>query len=100
LELTGQEMLDTGIQYVSTSKSGTKSVDASYYAMVCDRFGVKLNLMAGRKEAQVDEMLAALVNRAPWAVVGYSKELETAWNKDRSEFIESVLRRMAGGAPG
>jgi hypothetical protein len=40
------------------------------------------------------------VSRSPWAVIGYSRELETAWNKDRTGFIETVLRRKAGGATG
>jgi hypothetical protein len=84
-------------KHVTTHRSYGIAVSKTYAAMVCDKFGVKLTLVAGNKEAKVDEMLSALVTRAPWAVIGYSNELETAWSQNRAGFIETVQRRKAGG---
>lgn len=80
-------------KHVTTHRSYGVAVSKTYTAMVCDRFGVKLNLVAGNKEAAVDEMLSALVSRAPWAQIGYAPELEAAWNKDRNGFIQDVMNR-------
>jgi len=64
------------------------------------------------KEKAVNEMLGDLAARVPWALFGFSKELETAWTKNPASVIASVDARYqqiktqpasaaaAAGAPG
>ena len=51
---------------------------------------------AGRKEEAADEMLAGIYTRAPWALIGYSNDLQKAWKKDRPGMIAEVDRRKSG----
>lgn len=60
-------------------------------ALVYDRHG-HLTTING-KEAQIDDTLRGIAQRMPWIMVGYSKEAETAWNKDRVGFIRAVDQR-------
>lgn len=60
-------------------------------ALVYDRHGHLMTVMG--KEAQIDETLRGIAQRMPWIMVGYSKEIETAWNKDRAGFIKAVDQR-------
>src|SRR5262249_10084492 len=46
--------------------------------------------MPGKK---ADEFLVTLASRAPWAVVGYSKELDQLWEKNRPGFIQGIEER-------
>ena len=54
-----------------------------------------MQVVGGRKEQPTDEMLRAIAGRAPWAVMGYSNELDQAWKKDRAGFLAAVDRRKA-----
>jgi uncharacterized protein DUF6709 len=45
------------------------------------------------KEKRVDEILAFSEQRAPWAVLGYSDELSTMFNKKTDEFAGAVEQR-------
>jgi len=45
------------------------------------------------KQEQVDGLLAAIAERAPWVVCGFSSELERGWKKDRKGFIAAVEQR-------
>jgi len=45
------------------------------------------------KEKAVNEMLGDLAARVPWALFGFSKELETAWTKNPASVIASVDSR-------
>ena len=45
------------------------------------------------KEKRVDEILAFSEQRAPWAVLGYSDELSTIFNKKQDEFVAAVEQR-------
>ena len=38
-------------------------------------------------------MLDRVAARAPWAIIGYSKELESAWKHQRQTMVEDVLAR-------
>lgn len=80
-------------KHVQTHRSYGIVVSRIYTAMVFDRFGVQLNLVAGNKEAPVDEMLQAILARAPWAVTGYSKETLNVWKKHRADFLSAVEKR-------
>lgn len=60
------------------------------------------------KEKAVNEMLADLTARVPWAIFGFTQDLEKAWRKDPAGVIAAVDSRyqqqnnksMAAGAPG
>lgn len=69
-------------------------------AMVQDRYGETLKCVAGRKEEAADEMLAGIYTRAPWALIGYSNDLQKAWKKDRPGMIAEVDRRKSGQSNG
>jgi hypothetical protein len=45
------------------------------------------------KEKAVNEMLADLAARVPWALFGFTKELEKAWQKDPAGVIAAVDSR-------
>jgi len=60
------------------------------------------------KQKVVDEMLADMASRVPWAIFGFSQDLEKAWRKDPAGVIASVDARYqrfnnksaAAAAPG
>ncbi|MGC2745390.1 MAG: DUF6709 family protein [Candidatus Angelobacter sp.] len=60
------------------------------------------------KEKAVNEMVADLTARVPWALFGFTQDLENAWRKDPADVIAAVDSRyqqqnnksMAAGAPG
>jgi hypothetical protein len=66
----------------------------THAARFYDRHG---NLMGvqGRNSQAADEMLQAVYERAPWAIAGYSNELQQAWNKERQQMIAAVDQRKA-----
>ncbi len=64
-------------------------------AMVWDRSGARIQIAAGSKEQRADEMLQAILQRAPWAVAGYSDDLLRAWNQDRPNFLAAVDQRKS-----
>lgn len=74
-------------------------VGQSFTAEIRDRHGVALSIFG--TEEQVNQLLNAAAQRAPWAIVGFSAELEQAWKKNRGALLASVEQRRAmvnGGA--
>ncbi len=69
------------------------TVSRTFSAMVCDRSGARMQVTVGGKEPPADEMLKAILERAPWAVVGYSDDLNRAWNTNRPAFLAAVDQR-------
>lgn len=63
----------------------------SYSLHIFDRFGVQSTFTSS--EANVDELLAAISERSPRAVIGHSTEREQQWNEDRVTFIAEVTGR-------
>jgi hypothetical protein len=45
------------------------------------------------KEKAVNEMLGDLAARVPWALFGFTKDLEKAWQKDPAGVIAAVDAR-------
>ncbi len=60
----------------------------SYESVLWQRCG-SMHSVTGSQE-MVASMLEALAARAPWVVIGYSKVLENAWDKDRRGFLAAV----------
>ncbi len=71
------------------------TVARSYSAMVCDRSGTRIQVNAGSKEQLADEMLKAILERTPWAIAGYTDDLQRAWNQDRPAFLAAIDKRKA-----
>lgn len=51
------------------------------------------------KETSVDQVLLYLQSQAPWAVHGFSDELQKAWTKNQVEFVAAVEERRREQAP-
>jgi hypothetical protein len=60
----------------------------TYAAYVWDRSGEMLNVVSSEKN--VDAMIMAVLQRAPWAIAGYNKDVEKSWKNDRAGFIRTV----------
>jgi hypothetical protein len=60
----------------------------NYAAYIWDRTGQMLNI--GSSEKNVDAMIVAVLQRAPWAIAGYNRDVEKSWKNDRDGFIRTV----------
>ncbi|MCU0511360.1 MAG: hypothetical protein MUE40_02205 [Anaerolineae bacterium] len=74
-----------------TGRGGTQ-----HFVHVYDRYN-RLIAIPG-KENQVNEVIGAVVGRAPWAIGGYSEDIKKAWNTGRANFIATVDGRRQQGA--
>lgn len=64
----------------------------TFKAFIWDRHGKKIEIQ-GKKEAHVVEILDAVAKRAPWAIMGYTKDIEQIWNKDQAQILAAVDQR-------
>jgi hypothetical protein len=78
---------------VVTRRTYGITVGKTYSAFLWDTYGVSLQTMD--KEDRVREILGGISQRAPWATMGYSADLQKSWNKDRATFIKQVLERRS-----
>jgi hypothetical protein len=60
----------------------------TYSVLIWDRYGQCITINA--KENVINEVIDATLNRAPGAIGGFNKEIETMWNKNRDQFITTV----------
>ena len=63
----------------------------SYAAVIVGRHRQRIEVQMSQKKT--DQFLADLATRVPWAIFGYSKEIETAWQKDPGGFVATVDSR-------
>ncbi|GAB4509263.1 MAG: hypothetical protein OHK0046_03950 [Anaerolineae bacterium] len=63
----------------------------AYAALLWDRHGKSIEITG--KENAVDTILSTLLTRAPWAIHGFSDELEKTWKRSREQFIAAVEER-------
>jgi hypothetical protein len=85
---------------VTKHKKAFVTVSKTYDAVVIDRTREKLEVTM--KELAVDNLIGALEERAPWVVIGWSAELERAWNKQPAEviaFVDQRRREPVAAAP-
>ena len=68
----------------------------TYQVIMYDRHGKPLTMQARQKK--VDEMLALLAQRTPWAVFGYSAELNNTLRTNWGGFVAAVDQRRVGAA--
>jgi hypothetical protein len=65
----------------------------TYSAIIRDSKGQSLEI-SGKKDS-VPKLLESLQRRMPWAVIGFSKELEALWLKEKPKFFQLVEQRRA-----
>jgi hypothetical protein len=68
----------------------------SYSAIIRDSKGQSLEV-SGKKDS-VPKLLESLQRRMPWVLVGFSKELEALWLKEKPKFLQLVEQRRANPA--
>lgn len=83
--------------HVTTQRTYGITVSRQYMIVVIDRNNDQISILTGMKEDQTLEVLRAILERAPWALAGYSDELKKAWKKDRQGFLAEVERRKKAG---
>jgi hypothetical protein len=59
--------------------------------MILGRHRQQTEVQASQKK--IDQLLAELAARVPWALYGFSKEIEGAWQKDFAGFVAMVESR-------
>lgn len=69
----------------------------SHYVKVFDRGGA--TAMISVKKNMAPNLLNAIQRRAPWAVCGFSAELDQMWKKRRTEFLQTVEQRKKPAQP-
>lgn len=68
-------------------------VGKNYAAIIMARPNASLTINAN--EAKASEILIEISRRAPWALTGYSAELEQDWKKNRAQVLAAVDQRRA-----
>jgi hypothetical protein len=86
---TYKKMTKHSVNFIPTGKT--------YAAILYGRHRQRLEVSMSEKS--VNELLADLAGRVPWAVFGYDKGLEQAWTKDTAGFIAAVDSRRQAHAP-
>lgn len=69
----------------------------SYSAIIRDSKGQSLEI-SGKKDS-VPKLLESLQRRMPWVLVGFSKELEELWLKEKPQFFQLIEERRAKLSP-
>jgi uncharacterized protein DUF6709 len=69
----------------------------TYSAIIRDSQGQSLEI-SGKKDS-VPKLLESLERRMPWVLVGFSKELEALWLKEKPKFFQLIEQRRAKLSP-
>ncbi len=81
-------------QKVTTHRTNGVPTGKTYSTVLYDRAGRTFEMNSSEK--QVTEILNILYDKAPWAISGYSDDLQKMWKKERTSLIAAVdERRMA-----
>jgi hypothetical protein len=80
-------------QKVTTHRTNGIPTGKTYSTVLYDRAGRSFEMNA--KEAQVENVMTILYDKAPWAVTGYSDELQAMWKKQRASLVAQVDERRA-----
>lgn len=85
--------------YPKVTKHYTNGIPTgkSYSAIIRDTKGQSLEV-SGKKDS-VPQLLQSLQRRMPWLLVGYSKELDALWLKEKPKFFALAEQRRAKLAP-
>jgi hypothetical protein len=82
-------------QKVTSHSTNGIPTGKTYSTVMYDRAGRNFEIKG--KEQQVGEIMTILYDKAPWAVTGYSDELQKMWQKQRQELIDAVDARRETG---
>ncbi|HYX67792.1 MAG TPA: DUF6709 family protein [Terriglobales bacterium] len=80
---------------VTTHRVNFVPVGKTYSVMLWDRYKTVSLVEMGRKEELGNSLLQELVRRAPWALAGYSADLQKLWQKDFRGVVAAVDERRA-----
>ena len=69
----------------------------TYSSIIRDTKGQSIEV-TGKKDS-VPKLLESLQRRMPWVLIGYSKELDALWRKDKPQFFQLVDHRRAQLSP-
>ena len=69
----------------------------TYSAILRDSQGQSLEI-SGKKDS-VPKLLESMQRRMPWVLVGFSKELEALWMKEKPKFFQLIEQRRAKLSP-
>ena len=64
----------------------------NYSVRIYDKYGEMMSVGA-KNEKQADEIGMKVAQKAPWALIGYDKQIEDALKNSRSELIAAVEKR-------
>jgi hypothetical protein len=78
-------------QKVTTHRTNGVPTGKTYSTMLFDRAGRTFEMNAN--ESQVQEIMTILYDKAPWAISGYSDDLQKMWKKERESMISAVDER-------
>jgi hypothetical protein len=76
----------------TTKAYGVITTNVSFILMLR---GMKKTLSVFGKEFNVDSVLTAVASKYPWAVLGYSANLEAAWKSNRDQFTDYAREKGA-----
>jgi hypothetical protein len=76
---------------VTQHKTNGITTGRTYVANLFDSHGEKVQITG--PEETVEQVLGRVYTAAPWAIAGYSADLEKAWNKDRASLLAAVAQR-------
>lgn len=74
-------------KHAQRSRYGT-----NYSVRIYDKYGEMMSVGA-KNEKQADEIGMQVAQKAPWALIGYDKQIEDALKNSRSELIAAVEKR-------
>lgn len=69
----------------------------TYSSIIRDNKGQSLEV-SGKKDS-VPKLLESLQRRMPWILIGYSKELDALWAKQKAQFFQLMEQRRAQLSP-
>jgi hypothetical protein len=86
-------VVDVAWVYKTVTRHRTNGIPTgkSYSAVISGRRQQSVTMNLSQKK--VDALMAELLQRAPWAVFGYSAELAALWKKDHAGFVATVDER-------
>jgi hypothetical protein len=65
----------------------------TYAALLWSRSGESIEVSL--KEKKTDELLQTITARVPWALLGFSNEIQGLWNSNRAALLQAVEERRA-----
>jgi hypothetical protein len=86
-------LADLAWAYKKVTKHYTNFIPTgkTYAAVLVGRHRQRIEVQMSQKKT--DQLLADLAIRVPWAIFGFSNELDTAWKKDPGGFVAAVDSR-------